>query len=89
MQKLKNLVKSTPPPGYGVGAIDFGRQKITAFYGEVAEWLKAPVSKTGMGLVSIASSNLALSARFPPFLLPPPSDVTRKIQGHDSSETFL
>ena len=30
--------------------------------GEVAEWLNAPVSKTGMALVVIGSSNLPLSA---------------------------
>ena len=32
--------------------------------GEVAEWLKAPVSKTGIPLWGIAGSNPALSAIF-------------------------
>ena len=36
----------------------------TPRHGEVAEWLKAPVSKTGIPFWGIAGSNPALSAIF-------------------------
>jgi hypothetical protein len=46
----------------GMGRVEFSQ--CLSGNGEVAEWLKAPVSKTGMGSWSIEGSNPSLSANF-------------------------